>query len=705
MPPPPHEPAHLTAFKAATIYLAIALLWLLFTEQLLNAIVDAAVKLSLAQIFKSIAFMVMTSGLLYWLVWRSLLTERMIQLNLRYSQARAEALFQGSTDLVFVFPREPGQPFSEVNDHACKHLGLSREALCARTVEEFFSAQIASMLRALEPGDECMMECPLQSQHEHPLPVEIHARCIQLGKQNLVIASARDLSARKTAESALQESERRYRLLAENATDVIWTLEQDNTLSYVSPSAERVLGTGPNEHRADSPHFLEPVLTQALQRMWHKESDHEQHALAFLHPDGSQRWLEVYLSHLLDSSGVIQGILGVSRDITARRRAEDKERSALQQLHQAQKMEAVGTLAGGVAHDLNNFLAVIIGNADMAAMDQTMSKKRIQQIQMAAERASALVQKLLLFSRQQPAMPKPADLNTIILALKDMVCQLLGPQIQLDLQLSSEPHMARVDRNQLEQVLLNLSVNARDAMPSGGVLRIETDTLNLLEQDLLAPGCYIRIRVSDNGTGMDEATQGRIFEPFFTTKEVGKGTGLGLSTAYGILQDHKGDIKVSSTLGVGTTFTLLLPTTTPITFSARVAPTTTVLKPPPLNLLHVLVVEDERLVQTMIAEALEQQGCTVTLMSSVQKAQKALQGPHDYNILISDVVLPDGVGYSLVKNTIPTLMISAYAPEDLRQRYAEFIPEAPLLRKPFSLKRLTDALRHLLEAAQERESG
>ena len=196
---PPHEPAHLTAFKAATIYLAIALLWLLFTEQLLNAIVDAAVKLSLAQIFKSIAFMVMTSCLLYWQVWRSLVTERTIQLSLRYSQARAEALFQGSTDLVFVFPREPGQPFSEVNDHACKQLGLSREELCARTVEDFFSAQIASLLRALQPGEESRMECPLLPEHDQPLPVEIHARCIQLGKQDLVFCGAGECGGWRSA--------------------------------------------------------------------------------------------------------------------------------------------------------------------------------------------------------------------------------------------------------------------------------------------------------------------------------------------------------------------------------------------------------------------------------------------------------------------------------------------------------------------------
>ncbi|MFT4975675.1 MAG: PAS domain S-box-containing protein, partial [Myxococcota bacterium] len=380
-----HESPHLTALKAAVTYLAIAILWLVFTEQILQALVDSAVQLSRAQLLKSLVFMAMTAGLLYWVARRSLAAERTAQRSLRESQARSAALFNGSSDPVFVFPLAPDGrfgPLSEVNDLACRQLGLDRDTLHTMRLTDLASPAITEPLQALQPEAEIMLEGHLLPASGPPLPVEVHARRLSLDKQGFVIATARDLSFRQAAERAVQDSERRYRLLAENAHDLIWTLDVDGALSYLSPSAERLLGISRAAIRANPDAFSQPELRAAIIRILKGHSERELLEISVVPTVRPPCWLEVELSPLRDPSGSGEGILGISRDITARRAVEAQQRQALQQLHQAQKMEAVGTLAGGVAHDLNNLLAIIIGNTELAALAPDAPQKRLDRIQM-----------------------------------------------------------------------------------------------------------------------------------------------------------------------------------------------------------------------------------------------------------------------------------------------------------------------------------
>jgi len=711
---PPSPPArgtpHLTALNAAVLYLAIAVLWLVFTEQILQAIVDAAVPLSRAQLLKSIAFMVMTAGLLYGIVRQSLLSERDIQRSLRASERRAAALFNGGSDPVLVFPVGTDgslAPLIDVNDPACRSLGRGREALLSLPAEAVLSGGALAVLQAIPPGERRMGEGWLLAGDGARVPVEVHACRLVLGEQPVVLATTRDLSARRAAEQALQDSERRYRLLAENANDLIWTLDACGRLDYLSPSAQRLMGADLETIQASPERFARPELEAAIARVRAGQQARAQLEIPFSLPSGALVWLEVCLSELRDAQGRVQGILGISRDISARRAAEIRQHQALQQLHQAQKMEAVGTLAGGVAHDLNNLLAIILGNAEMAAMESSASSKRIARIQMAAERGSALVEKLLLFSRQQPAAAQPTDLNAVITGLLAMVGQLLGAQIAVEVDLDPHIDTVSVDPTQLDQVLLNLAVNARDAMPDGGTLRFETDVLSLSNQEGLPDGRYVRIRVSDTGTGMDADTCARAFEPFFTTKDVGKGTGLGLSTAYGILQEHGGAIRLRSSVGRGTTFSLLLP-------AIDAAPTNTaapaplpVVAPPSASGRRVLVVEDDPLVQGMLVEALSRQGFVAQTARSLAEARGLLVDP-GLTLMVCDVVLPDGIGYALPSERpgLPVLMISGYGQEDLAARYPALAGAAPLLRKPFSLQQLSAAIAGLLvdEAARPRPS-
>jgi two-component system cell cycle sensor histidine kinase/response regulator CckA len=288
----------------------------------------------------------------------------------------------------------------------------------------------------------------------------------------------------------------------------------------------------------------------------------------------------------------------------------------------------------------------------------------------------------------------------------EMLGQLLGARITVEAALGSQLRMVSADPTQLEQVLLNLAVNARDAMPDGGTLRFETDLLDLTGQDSLQDGQYVRIRVSDTGLGMSAEVRARVFEPFFTTKEIGKGTGLGLSTAYGILQEHGGDIRLRSSLGRGTTFSLLLPATDAMAPAAATAP-----EPPPALVTAtasghaILVVEDEVLVRGMISEGLSRLGHTVVTAASLKDARAHMIAHPPFDLMICDVVLPDGLGYALLSpQAAPALMISGHSREQLASQSTSYLPAAPHLHKPFSLQQLSEAVGSLLGRADRAES-
>jgi hypothetical protein len=367
----------------------------------------------------------------------------------------------------------------------------------------------------------------------------------------------------REAVSALHTSEQRYRLLVENAADVIAVVDDRGRVTFVSPSVTRVLGYAPEDFIGHVLlEFIHPedakTVASALEEALRRGSSALLTGLRIRHLDGSWRILEGSGARLAEPDGSLS-VVATARDITDRVQLEG-------QLHQSQKMEAVGRLAGGVAHDFNNLLTVILGYSTLLLeqlADDRLLFQEVEEIKRAADRAAGLTQKLLAFSRKQVLSLHPVDLNTVLEGMADMLRRLISEDIELTMKLAADLGRTRVDPGQIEQVVMNLAVNARDAMPQGGRLSLETDNVELdnsyARRHAVQPGPYVMLAVTDTGHGMDAATQARLFEPFFTTKEPGKGTGLGLSTVYGIVRQSGGNIYVYSEPERGSSFKVFLP--------------------------------------------------------------------------------------------------------------------------------------------------
>lgn len=402
---------------------------------------------------------------------------------------------------------------------------------------------------------------------------------------------------------------------------------------------------------------------------------------------------------------------GTYLDITARKEA-DAERERLEtQLRQAQKMEAVGQLAGGVAHDFNNILTTILGNAELVLESlrprvppDDMALQGLAQVERAAQRAATLTRQLLVFSRRDTARPEVLSVNAILTDMQKMLRRLITENIALELVPARDLHMVRADAGQLEQVVMNLVINARDAMPQGGRLRIETANVTLGAADTGArpeatPGPYIVLTISDTGCGMDADTMEHMFEPFFTTKPAGQGTGLGLATVYGIVQRSSGHIVVSSAPGQGATFRVFLPAVA-APADLRIARHET---PPPTGSESVLVCEDDPAIRNLAAELLHEAGYTVRTAGSAREALAlAGDGKARFDLLVTDVIMPEMNGKRLAEQLaarlprLRTLFISGYS-ADVIAHHGVLGPDIDLLEKPFSRRALLVRVREVLD--------
>jgi len=413
-------------------------------------------------------------------------------------------------------------------------------------------------------------------------------------------------------------------------------------------------------------------------------------------------------SHTLELPGR-KAVLVVVQDVTERKRAEDALRVSEQQLRQSQKMEAVGRLAGGVAHDFNNLLTVMVGYCDVLLQRMEPSnphRRHMEEIQKAGERAEALTRQLLAFSRKQVLQPKILDLNAIVLSLDKMLRRLIGEDIELRTVLEPDLENVKADPGQIEQVIMNLAVNARDAMPRGGKLTIQTtnvliDQANSYQNREVTPGRYVMLAVSDTGVGMTDDVKAHLFEPFFTTKGTGKGTGLGLATSYGIIKQSEGEIRVYSEPGHGTTFKIYLPCT--MEKAADVANSS---KPKPLARGNetILVVEDEPGVRGLTCDTLRE--CGYTVLESCDGAD-GLRVAHEYDLrkidlTVSDVIMPIMSGKELadrlrtLRPDIKILLTSGYT-DDALAHHGVLETGLAFLEKPFSRAKLAQKVRDILD--------
>jgi two-component system cell cycle sensor histidine kinase/response regulator CckA len=516
---------------------------------------------------------------------------------------------------------------------------------------------------------------------------------------------------RKVIEAALFVEKERLRLQSaalESTADGVMITERDGSITWVNPAFSRITGFSAEEAIGRKPSILRSGQhNDALYgELWRTILDGQvwDGELTNKRKDGHLYLEAQTITPVRDARGGISHFVSVTRDISHRRRLEE-------QFRQSQKMEAVGRLSGGVAHDFNNLLAVILGFGDMLLRclpPDPRFERYCGEILKAANRGAGLTRQLLAFSRQQTLQPKVIDLNAVVSESEKMLGRLLGEDVELVTSLDPDLGNVKIDPGEMEQVIMNLAVNARDAMPRGGTLTMETANLEHTEASAgqygypVAMGSYVRLTVTDTGIGMDEATRAHIFEPFFTTKDLGKGTGLGLATVYGVVEQSKGHISVESKLGRGSRFTILLPR-----LAARVTP---VGEEPREDaaVLHgtetVLLAEDDDAARGLWREMLETLGYRVLEASNGPAAiemVRAYAGRID--LLLTDVVMPRMGGGELSERMVEThpdirvIFMSGYTADTiLRQGIAE--TGRPFLQKPFTAQQFARKIRETLDA-------
>jgi PAS domain S-box-containing protein len=531
------------------------------------------------------------------------------------------------------------------------------------------------------------------------------------GKPAGAATIARDITKNKRAEEALRRSEERFKLIEENIDEVFWIADPDiSEITYISSAYERIWGRTRKSLLENPQSFIEGIYPDDRERVLsdlplQREGKPFDHEYRVIHTDGSTRWIWDRGFPIRDDAGRLTHYAGVAQDITERTRLEGRFR-------QAQKMEAVGRLAGGVAHDFNNLLTIINGYSELVLDRLHPSdpiRGSIEEIRKAGGRAASLTRQLLAFSRQQVLAPQVLDLNALVAEVEKMLRRLIGEDIDLVMVPGAELGRVKADPGQIEQILVNLAVNARDAMPEGGKLVIETANVELDDayarrHPVVNPGRYVMLAMSDTGTGMDAATQAHIFEPFFTTKEHGKGTGLGLSTVYGIVKQSGGFVWVYSEPGLGSTFKIYLPL---IEDAAESVPGSEGRELPFGGSETILLVEDEEAVRTLASRILQERGYKVLESASPEDAlQIAEQHQEPIALLLTDVVLPKMSGRKIAEHlthlrpNMKVLYMSGYT-DDAIVRNGVLYANTAFLQKPFAPAALARKVREVLDAAHD----
>ncbi len=498
----------------------------------------------------------------------------------------------------------------------------------------------------------------------------------------------------------------KFKLGIERSSDAVFLTDPDGAITYVNPAFERLYGIRSADAVGKTPRILKSGVQSddVYKAMWADLLAKRVVTCEFVNRASDGRLLDVEVSAnpILDEHGELVGFLAIQRDISERVKAKEAHGKLEQQLRQAQKMEAVGQLAGGVAHDFNNILSIILSYASLATAGLAPGdplREDIQEIEKAGRRAVEVTGQLLAFSRRQVLQPRVVDINDSLAKMEKMLRRLLGEDVELETVAATPLWPVKVDPGSMEQILMNLAVNARDAMPRGGKLRIETGNVELDAAFALAhpgshPGPHVLLSVTDTGSGMDRQTLAHIFEPFFTTKEVGKGTGLGLSTVLGIVQQSGGSIGVESEPGVGTTFEIYFPRCDP-------SPARHTTGPPPSpgrrGRETILLAEDDEQLRHLVQGILRRQGFEVLSAPTPAEALRlAERHPGRIDLLLTDVVMPGMNGRELAERLHATrphlrvLFMSGYPGGVLADRgvvdegtefLAKPITPAALLRK------------------------
>ena len=628
------------------------------------------------------------------------------QLVLRESEERYRLLFEHNPNPMWVYDRET-LVFLAVNNAAITHYGYSREEFLAMTIKDIRpSEDVPALLEKLGRKLEGLNAAGTWRHRKRDgtiIDVEITGHTVTFGWRAAELILVRDVTEHRRAEAAIRDSEERFQVFMNNSPAVAFMKDEEGRYLYVNEPFARCFGRPHAEWIGKRDGELWPAEVAKRLR------DNDLAVMAGEHlveleemvptPDGKPHYWLVFKFPFRDSSGK-KVLAGMAIDITDRKRLEA-------QLRQAQKMEAIGQLAGGVAHDFNNLLTVISGYSELLqhhlSADETL-RRHAEQIKIAGDRATALTRQLLAFSRQQVLRPVVLDLNVVVRDLLQMLPRLIGEHIELNTALDSRPTFVKTDPGQLEQVLLNLAINARDAMPDGGALTIETSHVTLDEAacrriGTLSPGVYVQLTVHDTGCGMDAATQTRIFEPFFTTKDLGKGTGLGLATVYGIITQSHGAISVNSAPGRGASFSVYFPKSE----IEDEPPKDAMFTEPQKGSETVLVVEDQQSVRGFVRNLLVLNGYRVLEAADGPEAMNiCLRHPGEIQLVVTDLVMPGMSGRELAERIaqeqpdVKVLYMSGYT-DDSVVRAGVAQAGMAFLQKPFSPTAFTHKVREVLD--------
>lgn len=510
------------------------------------------------------------------------------------------------------------------------------------------------------------------------------------------------------SEELLRASERKYRSLVESIPDIIFALNLDGSINYIGPRWKKILGHDESEVLGNYFVHFAPVEEHAFLANVFKEvrtykKSVENIRWKYLRKDGQIRYFSGSAAPLRDEQGNMVGAMGIARDITEHKKLEE-------QLLQAQKMESIGNLAGGIAHDFNNLLGGILGYSSF--VKKKMSSRdplyqSVKSIERSAQQASELTKQLLGFARRGKYQVKPINCNALIQDLIQFLGRTIDKRIILKMELDPHLNLIEGDEAQLQQSLINLCLNARDAMPSGGILKIITDNQTLpkdiaLKQRGRQEGDYVRITISDTGTGMAPEVQSQIFEPFFTTKEPGRGTGLGLSMVYGIIQNHGGYIEVKSTLDKGTFFELFLPS-----ISAGMIQEDSYLSTPTIiqkGSGTILIIDDEAIIRQLGADILEDIGYKILLAAKGEEAiQIYRQHSKDIDMIILDVIMP-GMGgkktFLKLREINPKIKVLLSSGYSTNGEVGEILKEGVggFVQKPYRDEELIEKVREILNS-------
>ena len=624
---------------------------------------------------------------------------------LRASELRYRRLFESAKDGILILDADTGT-IVDVNPFLIGLLGISRESFLGKKIWElgFFEDILANQDNFAELQQKKYVryeDLALEASDGRRIEVEFVSNVYRVDHENVIQCNIRDISARKRA----QESHARLSTAVEQSAESIVITDTGGTIVYVNPAFERSTGYTRDQAIGQNPRILKSGRHDAefYRRLWAVLGRGEVWSgrITNQRKDGTLFEEDTTISAVRDAAGKVVNYVAAKRDVT-------HEAQLQQQLLQARKMEAIGLLAGGVAHDFNNLLGVITGYGEIVhrrMADEDPLKVKVVQILRAAERAADLTRQLLAFGRKQVLQPKILDLNAVVSGIQKMLPRVIGEDVELGTVLAQDLGSVRADPGQIDQILMNLAVNARDAMPEGGRITIETRNADLDESYAAthAPvrtGRYVMLAFSDTGSGMDAATQAHVFEPFFTTKGVGEGTGLGLATVYGIVKQSDGYVWVYSEVGVGTTFKIYLPRVDGEAEREAAA------EPKPFSSGRetVLLVEDEASLREMLEEVLGASGYSVLVARDGAEALQlcaAHVGP--IQLMLTDVIMPGATGPKIVElvaqthPSIKVLFISGYSDEAVA-RHGLIGPGKAFLSKPFGPELLLRRVREALDA-------